>query len=222
MVALIRPTTATSTASGLLPQTASTDFARSSEHALIARCKGGDPGAWNSLIRRYEKPVYKFAYSMCHNHEETGDIVSGVFLRLYQNLHTFRHESSLTSWLFLIVRNVYLDQCVRPAYRGNLSLNARIRGAEGDFAGFEITDPAPSPEAAYIEKESARSLATAIHHLPAYQRQALKMYFAQEKTYQEIATATGVSIGTVKSRVHRARKMLCKRLASQQNVRMAI
>src|SRR5262245_60024426 len=94
------------------------------EILLIENCKAGLPGAWNALIHRYEKSVYKFAYSLCLNHEEAGDIAGQVFLRLYQNLHTFRNEASFTSWLFRIVRNTYLDLCVRPAHRGHLSLDA--------------------------------------------------------------------------------------------------
>jgi len=61
-----------------------------SEIVLLDRCKSGDPNAWDTLIRRYEKSVYKFAYSLCRNHEEAGDIAGQVFLRLYQNLHTLQ------------------------------------------------------------------------------------------------------------------------------------
>ena len=83
------------------------------EAALLEKCKTGDAAAWDMLIRRYEKSVYKFAYSLCRNHEEAGDIAGQVFLRLYQNLHTFRNEAS-----FHIVavphRAEYLPRSVRP------------------------------------------------------------------------------------------------------------
>src|SRR5947209_8721091 len=65
-----------------------------SEVVLLERCKAGESTAWNTLIRKYEKSVYKFAYSLCRNHEEAGDIAGQVFLRLYQNLHTFRPTSA--------------------------------------------------------------------------------------------------------------------------------
>lgn len=183
-----------------------------SEIVLLDRCKAGDVAAWDALIRRYEKSIYKFAYSLCRNHDEAGDIAGQVFLRLYQNLHTFRNEASFTSWLFRIVRNTYLDLCVRPAHRSHLSLDAGPANDNEPTSGRDITDPSPSPEAICMEHETAQLLAKAIHHLPAYQRQVLRMYHTEGKSYEEIAEATGLSIGTVKSRLNRARNMLRERL----------
>lgn len=191
------------------------------EAALLERCKRGDRDAWDCLIRRYEKSVYKFAYSLCRNHEEAGDIAGQVFLRLYQNLHTFRNEASFTSWLFRIVRNTYLDLCVRPAHRSHLSLDASPNNDGEPSAGRDIPDPSPTPEAQCMEQETAQLLARAIHHLPAYQRQVLRMYHSEGKSYEEIAEATGLSIGTVKSRLNRARNMLRERLAPYQESLMA-
>ncbi len=192
------------------------------EAVLLERCKAGDTAAWNSLLRRYEKSVYKFAYSLCRNHEEAGDIAGQVFLRLYQNLHTFRNEASFTSWLFRIVRNTYLDLCVRPAHRSHLSLDASPTGDNEPTAGRDVMDPSPSPEALCMDNETAVLLAKAIHHLPAYQRQVLRMYHTEGKSYEEIAEATGLSIGTVKSRLNRARTMLRERLAPYQDTFMAV
>lgn len=191
-----------------------------SETLLLERCKAGETAAWDMLIRRHEKSVYKFAYSLCHNNEEAGDIAGQVFLRLYQNLHTFRNEASFTSWLFRIVRNTYLDLCVRPAHRSHLSLDASPTNDSEPTAGRDIMDPSPSPESLCMENETAQLLAKAIHHLPAYQRQVLRMYHTESKSYEEIAEATGLSIGTVKSRLNRARTMLRERLAPYQETFM--
>ena len=199
------------------PVTTDTSLA-GSEIVLLDRCKAGESAAWDTLIRKYEKSVYKFAYSLCRNHEEAGDIAGQVFLRLYQNLHTFRNEASFTSWLFRIVRNTYLDLCVRPAHRSHLSLDA---GTDSEpTAGRDIMDPSPSPEALCMESEVSQMLAKAIMHLPAYQRQVLRMYHTEGKSYDEIAEATGLSIGTVKSRLNRARTMLRERLAPFQETLM--
>src|SRR5579871_30514 len=136
-----------------------------SEIELLERCKAGESGAWDALIRRYEKSVYKFAYSLCRNHEEAGDIAGQVFLRLYQNLHTFRQEASFTSWLFRIVRNTYLDLCVRPAHRNHVSLDASLTNDGEPSTGRDIMDPSPSPEKICLERETAQLLAKAISHL---------------------------------------------------------
>ena len=193
-----------------------------SETVLLNRCKAGDSMAWDTLIRRYEKSVYKFAYSLCRNHEEAGDIAGQVFLRLYQNLHTFRNEASFTSWLFRIVRNTYLDLCVRPAHKNHLSLDASPTNDNEPSAGRDIMDPSPSPETVCMENETAQMLSKAIQHLPDYQRQVLKMYHSEGKSYEEIAETTGLSIGTVKSRLNRARTMLRERLAPFQETLMTM
>jgi len=155
------------------------------EALLLARCKAGNVEAWDTLIRNYERSVYKFAYSLCRNHEEAGDIAGQVFLRLYQNLHTFRNEASFTSWLFRIVRNTYLDLCVRPAHRSHLSLDAGPTNDSEPSSGRDIMDPSPSPETICMERETAQFLARAIHHLPAYQRQVLRMYHSEGKSYDK-------------------------------------
>jgi len=198
----------------------STSVPSISEVLLLERCKEGDAAAWDTLIRKYERSVYKFAYSLCRNHEEAGDIAGQVFLRLYQNLHTFRNEASFTSWLFRIVRNTYLDLCVRPAHRSHLSLDAGPSNDNEPCAGRDIMDPSPSPETICMEHEVSQLLSNAIMHLPAYQRQVLRMYHTEGKSYEEIAEATGLSIGTVKSRLNRARNMLRERLAPYQETLM--
>jgi RNA polymerase sigma-70 factor (ECF subfamily) len=191
------------------------------ESVLLDRCKSGDSAAWDELIRRYEKSVYKFAYTLCRNHDEAGDIAGQVFLRLYQNLHTFRFESSFTSWLFRIVHNTYLDLCIRPAHRGHISLDSVATGDSEPLACREVMDPAPSPEKRCMENETARMLAKAVRHLPEYQRQVLRMYHSEGKSYEEIADSIGLSIGTVKSRLNRARNMLRERLDGCQDMLMA-
>jgi len=205
----------------LTPSTLTQGQVNVTEYVLLERCKSGDPAAWNTLIHQYEKSVYKFAYSLCHNHEESGDIAGQVFLRLYQNLHTFRNEASFTSWLFRIVRNTYLDLCVRPTHRNNVSLDAGPNADGEPCAGRDIMDPAPTPEAICLQNETAQMLSKAISHLPAYQRHVLRMYHSEGKSYEEIAEATGLSIGTVKSRLNRARNMLRERLGPFQDTLLA-
>jgi len=201
--------------------TAAQTSSTTTENVLIERCKSGDAKAWDTLIRTYEKSVYKFAYSLCRNHDEAGDIAGQVFLRLYQNLHTFRYEASFTSWLFRIVRNTYLDLCVRPAHRSHLSLDAGTNSDGEPNVARDIMDPSPQPEAICMDNEVAAMLAKAIQHLPAYQRQVLRMYHTEGKSYEEIAETTGLSIGTVKSRLNRARTMLRERLAPLQEILLA-
>lgn len=185
--------------------------------ALVQSCKAGNPAAWDALIRRHEKSVYKFAYTLARNYDDAADIAGQVFLRLYENIHTFRNDSNFTSWLFRIVRNVYVDTCIRAPHRSHLSLDAGL-DVEGDLLMREIVDPSPSPEQLSLEAEKQAVLQKAIKHLPQYQRRMMEMYHAEGRSYEEIAQETGLSLGTVKSRLSRARQMLRERLASMQDV----
>lgn len=185
--------------------------------ALIQACKRGEPAAWDALIRRYEKSVYKFAYTLARNYDDAADIAGQVFLRLYENIHTFRNDAHFASWLFCIVRNVYVDTCIRAPHRAHLSLDDGLE-IEGDVLAREIVDPEPSPEERSIRSERQEVLRRAIRHLPQYQRKMMEMYHAEGRSYEEIARETGLSLGTVKSRLSRARQMLRERLAPMQEV----
>jgi RNA polymerase sigma-70 factor, ECF subfamily len=189
----------------------------SEDWRLIQACKLGDRNAWNDLISRYEKSVYKFAYTLARNYDDAADIAGQVFVRLYENIHTFRNDSHFTSWLFCIVRNVYVDTCIRAPHRAHLSLDDGLE-IDGDRLVREIIDPSPTPEERSIENEKQELLQRAIRHLPQYQRKMMEMYHAEGRSYEEIARETGLSLGTVKSRLSRARQMLRERLAGMQEV----
>ena len=191
-------------------------YAFADDRTLIDLCRAGDPDAWNTLIQRYEKSVYRFAYTLCRNYDDAADIAGQVFLRLYENIKTFRNESNFTSWLFRIVRNVYVDTCVRPPHRSHLSLDEGLE-MDGDLLAHEVADRSPSPEERYLEVEKKRLLDKAIRHLPAYQRKMMEMYHAEGRSYEEIARETGLSLGTVKSRLSRARQMLRERLSCMED-----
>ncbi len=177
---------------------------------LLNRCQAGDQAAWNLLFRQHEKSVYRFAFRLCGNPEDANDIMVHVFVRIYQSLHTFRHEASFSSWVARIVRNTYLDMCVRPAWRKLPVVDLTLEDDPG-LANI-APDRSPGPEAICMQKERTKLLQQAILHLPAYQRQVLSLYHGEGKTYEEIATHIGISTGTVKSRLNRARRMLLERL----------
>ncbi|HZT42566.1 MAG TPA: sigma-70 family RNA polymerase sigma factor [Chthonomonadaceae bacterium] len=176
---------------------------------LIERCKSGERSAWKELIRRFENLIFAYAQSLCHNPTDASDITSEVFLRLFVGLPTFRPgKSSFRTWLLHIVHNTYIDVCVRDSHRRHLSLNEKQQPASNRY---ELVDPAASPEAVCVHQEQLRSLTEAIRTLPAYQRQVLDLFVAG-RSYKEIAALTGHSMGTVKSRINRARTTLRQRL----------
>lgn len=179
---------------------------------LIQACRSGDSAAWNALIHRYQPVLYRMAYSVCRHHEEAGDIVGEVLLHLYRNLSSYRAEGQFTRWLFRITRNCYVDLYVRSKHHSDLSLDTFPAGDSNYTDGYDIPDPAPSPERVCLEHATEQELAHAIRHLPANQRRVLTLYYPGIKSYQKISAEMGLPLGTVKSRLNRARHLLSERL----------
>jgi len=181
------------------------------ESILIERCKQGDEAAWNLLVRRYQRTIYRYAYELCRNYDEAADVVGQVLLQIYESLYTFRGDGSFSSWLYRIVRNVYLDLNIRPAYRRLDIPLAPPDNSDGCCAELNIADSGPAPEEICLENEAVSEISKAVSELPAYVRRPLKLR-ASGASYSEIAERTGLNIGTVKSRLSRGRLMLRDRL----------
>jgi RNA polymerase sigma-70 factor, ECF subfamily len=178
---------------------------------LVARCKRGERGAFDDLIHRYERKVYNFAYRLCGNYDEANDVASETFVRVYNALQNFRGDSSFITWLFRIVTNVYLDEKKRQRARPHQSLEEIIE-LEETTVRRQIEDPEPTPDERVQLRERADMLQNAIDALPDYQRMMIVMFHTENKSYEEIAEILDLPIGTVKSRLNRARLSLREKL----------
>ena len=182
------------------------------ERALIERCKRGDLGAFNDLVRKYEKQVYNFAYRLTGNYDDANDVAQDAFLRVFNAIGTFRGDSSFSTWLFRITTNVFLDERKKAKSHPQTSLDEYMELGESSVAR-QIEDPSPSPEAVLEESERAQILLQAVGALPEYQRAMVTLYHTQQKSYEEIAEIMDLPIGTVKSRLNRARLALKEKLS---------
>jgi RNA polymerase sigma-70 factor (ECF subfamily) len=183
---------------------------------LIKRCKSGNIDSWNILVHRYQKDIYQVAFSFSHNREDAEDVTAQVFLRLYQSLNTFRSESRFRPWLFTIVHRTFLDMCVRPVSRSRRPMEYLRSTDDGLSWVSGILDAAPSSENVYLELEADQILSQAIAALPVMHRMMLGRFYSEGQSYPEIAAAIGVPIGTVKSRLNRAHKLLRGKLMRYQ------
>lgn len=183
---------------------------------LIERCKASDPTAWTQLINRYYEVMYRIAYNHCRNNEDANDIVSRAMILLYKKISTFRAESSFTSWLYRIIRNVYVDVCVRDTERRNISLDDHLLTDSGK-RHWEVADPSESPEELALTDERHRFLQREIGYLPQYQREVMAFH-VKGKSHGEISSMTGLPIGTIKSRLNRARETLRRQLSMMEDV----
>ncbi len=182
------------------------------EKALIERCKRGDLAAFNDLVRKYEKQVYNFAYRLTGNYDDANDVAQDAFLRVFNAIGTFRGDSSFSTWLFRITTNVFLDERKKAKAHPQTSLDEYLELGESSVAR-QIEDPSPTPEMVLEESERALILSKAVSDLPEYQRAMVTLYHSQQKSYEEIAEIMDLPIGTVKSRLNRARLALKEKLS---------
>jgi RNA polymerase sigma-70 factor, ECF subfamily len=181
------------------------------ERALIERCKQGDITAFNELVLQFEKRVFNFAYRMSGNYDDACDVSQEAFIRVFNSINTFRGEANFTTWLYRIVTNVYLDERKKQKSHLHTSLEDYI-DLEENSVTRQVEDGRPTPGAVVEQAERDAILAKAIQELPEYQRAMVILYHTQNRSYEEIAEILKLPIGTVKSRLNRARLALKEKL----------
>lgn len=182
------------------------------ESLLLQRCRAGDNEAFDNLIERYRNKVYSTAFRMMGNYHDASDCTQEVFLRVYRSIGSFRGDSSFSTWIYHITVNVCKDE-LRKNSRHNAitSIDELVNTDKGELKR-ELPSDAPLPEELYEQVEVADALAVLINQLEPNYRLALLMREHDDLSYQEIADILGTSIGTVKSRISRARAALKKKI----------
>jgi RNA polymerase sigma-70 factor, ECF subfamily len=183
----------------------------SEERLLIDRCKEGDQAAFDKLIRAYEKRVYNLAYRLSGNYDEANDISVDALLRVFQAIRLFRGDANFSTWLFRIVTNVFLDRRKRMKNKQHLSLEEYIELEENSVTR-QVEDPTPTPDEMAEAGERKEKMQEAIGTLPDYQRAMIVLYHTEGLSYEEISQVMSMPIGTVKSRLNRARLVLREKL----------
>jgi RNA polymerase sigma-70 factor (ECF subfamily) len=187
------------------------------DSVLISRSQRGDRQAFDDLIRKHEKRAYQYAFRLTSNPEEAGDVVADAFVRVYSALQNFKGQSAFTTWLYRILTNCFLDMRKREKSRPTTSLEAALVTDEGDLER-QVEDDAPTPHQEAEKSERERAVERAVDHLPEYQKAMITMYHVENLSYEEIADALDLPIGTVKSRLNRARLSLRELLESDEEL----
>jgi len=174
---------------------------------LIERCQKGDRTAFDELIRRHSERAYKYAFRLTGNAEEASDVVGDAFVRVFNAMKNFKGQSAFTTWLYRIITNCFLDLRKKDRSKQTTSLDAMLQTPDGEMAR-QIEDPNRNP---YQEAErSSREdrVMHAVDQLAEYQKAMIMMFHVEMLSYEEIAEALDLPIGTVKSRLNRARLSL--------------
>jgi RNA polymerase sigma-70 factor (ECF subfamily) len=185
---------------------------------LVRRFNGGDESAFLEIMSRHRSRIFAAAIGLLHNHADAEEITQDTFVRAHRALARFRGDSSLATWLHRIAVNLARNRYwyfFRRCRQATLSLDAAMGdGAESRFSDLlSAADPDPSQENS--RSEFIGAVEASMEKLEPSHRQILTMRSVLDQSYEEIAAALGINVGTVKSRIARARESLRKRLAEE-------
>lgn len=175
------------------------------EKELIRRAKNGEKSAFEEIIGLYEKKVFSTIYYMVKNEHEVEDIVQEVFVKIYKNLKNFKEESSLYTWIYRITINVCIDEIKKK--KNVIYIDEKLQTDEGEVE-FQLEDESKGPDELAEDEELKRKLTECIRKLPVDQSTMIILRDIKGFTYMEIAEMTKMNLGTVKSKINRARASL--------------
>jgi RNA polymerase sigma-70 factor (ECF subfamily) len=183
---------------------------------LVQRFNAGDEAAFVEIVTRYRGKMSSIALSHLRNHADAEEIAQDTFIRAHRGLARFRGDSSLATWLHRIAFNLSRNRCKYYYYRRRhamLSMDSAF--SENNDATFAelIASEAPNPAREATAGEFTRLVDACMGQLGARQREILLRRNGQDQSYGEIASALGITIGTVKSRIGRAREKLRRLMA---------
>ena len=182
------------------------------EKKLISLAQKGNQSAFEQLLDRYQKSVFHQALRLLNNPEDAADVTQEVFLKAWKNLPNFRGESGFATWLYRLTDNAAIDLLRREKKRrGDSSLD------DEDGVVIFTADPSPTPHQAIEEKELQQAVADGLTQLTEEHRRILVLREVNGLSYEDIGSILNLSVGTVKSRLARARISLIKILQKQGN-----
>ncbi len=181
---------------------------------FIDKLRAGEEAAFETLVDRYSGDIYALLYRLTENPEEASDLTQDTFLRAVRSIKTFRGESELKTWLFRIAINESRNRFrwwKRRRRDVTISLDANIGESETRFSDT-LADNAISPEEETLSHEREAAINMALLDIQEVYREAIILCDVEGLSYEETATALGIGIGTVKSRISRGREELRRRL----------
>lgn len=183
------------------------------ETATLSTNTRNDHAEFEALVSRTKRQAYNLAYRMTGNREMAEDLTQEAYLRAYRSFDRYDRSMPFENWLFRILTNLFVDSLRRRPKQMPLSLDRAMSSADGDDEfSFEIADPAGDPEEIVLRDVMDEDLQKGLEALPAHFRTAVLLCDVEGLSYEEIARAMNTSVGTVRSRIHRGRKLLRKHM----------
>lgn len=181
------------------------------QELLIRRCQEGDKAAFAQLVRVNQQMVFNLLHRLIPDWMDLEDISQDVWVKVYQSIGRMKNYASFKTWLHRIAVNTYYDRMRKHGHRVEISLDDPIN--DEDDQAIDLPDTKLMPEELLLSSEWKGYVEEKIKSLPEQHRLMIVMRDVQNLSYDEIAEITGLSLGTVKSRIARAREKLVSELS---------
>jgi RNA polymerase sigma-70 factor, ECF subfamily len=185
------------------------------DNSLVREFIAGNDAAFGQLVAKYKDSITNYLAMMVSDYDTAVDLSQETFLRVYRNIHRYSNIYQFSTWIYRIATNLAIDEIRYRKRRGRVfyrNVWGNRQNDEHDAPEFELTDSRRGPRDEILLKESGQVLGDAIKSLPEKYRTAFVMKEVQELPYDEIAKVLKCSAGTIKSRLHRARELLQRKL----------
>lgn len=187
-----------------------TGYSQKSDRDLVMACQRREQAAFEELVKRHQKTVYVLLYQLAPDWKDTSDLAQEVFIRVWRSITNLRNPNAFRSWLTQIVTNIFYDELrKRPRKLPTVSMDEPIGTDEtGETSTRDIPDESIVPEEKALNKELSSVIRESMMKLPEQFRTAIVLREVEGLSYEEIAVITKTEMGTVKSRIARARTKL--------------
>jgi RNA polymerase sigma-70 factor (ECF subfamily) len=186
------------------------------EAQIVALAREGDRGAFAELVDMYKGKLFHLAYRMLGNSQEAEDIVQDTFLRVYEHFGRYDNQHKFSTWIYRIATNLCIDRLRRR--KSVYSLDAELSDGDGldGYSMLQASDPTPEQQLVLTERQQV--IASAMSSLPAKYKSAMALKYYQDLSLQEISDILDIPVSTVKTRIHRGRDYLRRKLEKQKDM----
>lgn len=177
-----------------------------SDADLVVACQSKNKSAFEALVKRYQRTVYALLYKLAPDWHDTADLAQEVFIRIWRSISTLRNPHAFKSWLNQLVTNLFYDELRKRPKNATISIDDSLKSDDSEETNTrDIADSSSMPDELTQRQELSDMISSAIDSLPDQFRRVIVLRELEGLSYDEIAELTHSEIGTVKSRIARAR-----------------